>query len=424
MQGTLVVAAQQRGLVERYQRVRAASERLCRALRPEDCVAQSMPDASPVKWHLAHTTWFFETFVLRAVERPFRAYAEGWAYLFNSYYEAEGQRLAREHRGLITRPTLAEVVDYRHSTDERIERWLSGPALPRSALALLELGLQHEQQHQELMLTDVQHLLAQNPLAPRYASALPAESAEPERRFIAHEGGLVSIGHEGRGFSFDNERPCHELYLAPFEVGAWLVTNAEYQEFMADGGYRRPELWLSDGWALCRREAWQAPLYWRRHGAEWRRFSLHGEIALDPRAPVCHVSYYEADAYARWAKARLPTEAEWETLAREEEDAAQFLDFESFVPLTRTGARGLFGGAWNWTQSAYGPYPGFTPAPGAIGEYNGKFMVNQMVLRGGSCFTPPGHVRASYRNFFYPHQRWQVSGIRLARDGATRRVLD
>ena len=416
MQGIAIAPAHQRGLADRYQRVRALSERLAQPLELEDCVAQSMPDASPVKWHLAHTTWFFETFVLRRVERNFRVYREGWAYLFNSYYEAEGQRIAREQRGLITRPTMAEVIDYRHATDERIERWLALDVAPRWALALLELGLHHEEQHQELLLTDVQHLLAQNPLAPRYVKTTVAESAEPERRFIAHVGGLVSVGHEGRGFSFDNERPCHEAYLGPFEVADWLVTNGEYRAFIEDGGYRRPELWLSDGWALARREGWEKPLYWLERDGEWRRFSLHGELALDMNAPVCHVSYYEADAYARWAGARLPSEAEWETLAREEDGNPQLLDLGTFVPVTKAGTQGLFGSAWNWTSSAYAPYPGFSPASGAIGEYNGKFMVNQLVLRGGSCFTPQGHVRATYRNFFHPHQRWQVSGIRLARD--------
>jgi ergothioneine biosynthesis protein EgtB len=408
------------GLLARYRAIRSLTEVLCRPLSVEDQVAQSMPEASPAKWHLAHTTWFFETFVLRRAERHFHAHRQGWAELFNSYYEAEGPRHARERRGLLTRPSAAEVMDYRHATDERIERWLSGDGASEQLIACLELGLQHEEQHQELLLTDVQHLLAQNPLRPRYVQTLPGDSIEPERHYIEHEGGLVSLGHGSRGFAFDNERPGHEVYLAPFELGSWLVTNREYLQFIADGGYRRPELWLAEGWAAVQREGWLAPLYWVAREGEWRRYSLHGEIALDPHAPACHVSYYEADAYARWAHARLPTEAEWETLAREDESPGQALDLGSYVPLTKAGTPSLRGGAWIWTQSAYAPYPGFAPARGALGEYNGKFMVSQLVLRGGSCFTPFGHARVTYRNFFYPHARWQVTGVRLARGRAPR----
>jgi ergothioneine biosynthesis protein EgtB len=399
------------GFAAAYTTVRARSERLCQALEIDDYSAQSMPDASPAKWHLAHTTWFFETFVLRRVEPEYRPHREGFHYLFNSYYEAEGPRHARPVRGVLTRPTVEEVFEYRNAVDFRIARALRSGAVDSEALSILEIGLHHEQQHQELLLTDLQHLFAQNPLEPAYLKEPPPLSAPVDKRFVAHPGGLLVVGHRGRGFAFDNESPAHQVYLEPFSIATSLVTNGEYLEFMHDGGYERPELWLSDGWAMRNEEHVRSPLYFREHDAEWHRFSLYGNHELDLAAPVCHVSYYEADAYARWAGARLPTEAEWEVAAQSDVGASSDEELH-FVPQALPG---LLGEAWVWTSSAYAPYPGFVPASGALGEYNGKFMCNQLVLRGGSCFTPPGHVRATYRNFFYPSARWQVTGIRLAR---------
>jgi ergothioneine biosynthesis protein EgtB len=399
------------GFAAAYTSVRARSERLCRALEIDDYSAQSMPDASPVKWHLAHTTWFFETFLLRRAEPDFRPHRDAYHYLFNSYYEAEGPRQARPARGLLTRPTVEEVFEYRNAVDFRVARALRIGALDAESLAILELGLHHEQQHQELLLTDLQHLFAQNTLDPVYSNEAPPLSAPVEKRFLAHPGGLLTIGHRGRGFAFDNESPAHQVYLEPFSIATSLVTNGEYLEFMCDGGYERPELWLSDGWAMRNEAHVRTPLYFREHDDAWHRFSLYGNHELDLAAPVCHVSYYEADAYARWAGARLPSEAEWEIVAQSESPSDSDEDLH-FVPQSLPG---MLGEAWVWTSSAYAPYPGFTPAPGALGEYNGKFMCNQLVLRGGSCFTPPGHLRATYRNFFYPSARWQVTGIRLAR---------
>lgn len=405
-----------------YKSVRARTEWLCRTLELDDYTAQSMPDASPVKWHLAHTTWFFEAFVLRRAEPDFRPHREAYHFLFNSYYEAEGPHQARPERGLLTRPTVQEVFEYRNAVDFRIARALRSGALDAELLGVFELGLHHEQQHQELMLTDLQHLFARNVLAPAYVNGKPALSAPIVRRFVEFPGGLVTIGQDGQGFAFDNERPAHRTYLEPFSIASTLVTNGEYLEFMRDGGYQRPELWLSDGWAFCREAMLEAPLYFRKRDGAWFRFSLYGEHELDLYAPVCHISYYEADAYARWAGARLPTEAEWEVAALSEKRAqgastasnggSRVIDELCLVPRATAS---LFGETWVWTSSAYAPYPGFVPAPGALGEYNGKFMCNQLVLRGGSCFTPPGHVRATYRNFFYPSARWQVTGIRLAR---------
>lgn len=399
-------------LAERFHAVRERSERLCRPLEPDDYGAQSMPDASPAKWHLAHTTWFFESFVLREADAGYAPFREGWAFLFNSYYEAEGSRQPRERRGLQTRPTVKEVLDYRRAIDERIGQALRICALPSGLLERVELGLNHEEQHQELLLTDLLHLFAQNALETRYAagSALPCV-AQP-RGWLRHPGGLCQVGHAGEGFAFDNEGPAHRIHLEPFELATTLVSNAEYVGFIEDGGYARPELWLSEGWARVAGSGWQAPLYWRRQAGGWREQSLHGSAPLDPAAPVRHVSYYEAEAFARWADARLPREEEWELLAREHVAHAQFLDERVFVPRPTPS---LLGSTWVWTASPYTAYPGYRPERGALGEYNGKFMCSQLVLRGGSCFTPPGHARATYRNFFYPDARWQVSGIRLAR---------
>ncbi|MFT3912633.1 MAG: ergothioneine biosynthesis protein EgtB [Anaeromyxobacteraceae bacterium] len=405
-------------LADRLAAVRAATQRLCAGLSPEDLVVQSMPDASPAKWHLAHTTWFFETFVLGPHARGHRPFREGWAPLFNSYYVAAGPRHPRPERGLLTRPSVAEVLAYRAAVDEQVQTFLRTPAgATPEVLALVELGLHHEQQHQELLLTDLLHAFSRNPLRPAYAPREPqAPSAVPPLRWHAHPGGTVRIGHPGgAGFAFDNETPAHDVLLQPFELAARPVTNGEFQAFIADGGYDRAELWLSDGFATVQAQGWRAPQYWEDLGGERRRFTLHGLWPIDPAAPVTHVSYYEADAYARWAGARLPTEAEWEAAAAAQPVAGPFVEDGVFVPAGAGAEASLFGGVWTWTASPYVAYPGFRPAAGAVGEYNGKFMVNQLVLRGGSCLSPRTHLRASYRNFFPPAARWQMSGLRLAR---------
>ncbi|HEX3597480.1 MAG TPA: ergothioneine biosynthesis protein EgtB [Polyangiaceae bacterium] len=414
---TSAAAERAASLLTKYRETRALTERLCEPLATEDYVVQSMPDASPAKWHLGHTAWFFETFVLAPHEESFRPYDDGFAYLHNSYYEMVGARHPRARRGMLTRPTVDQVYAYRASIDDRVYELLGTEDAARGdVLDLLELGLNHEQQHQELLLTDVQHLLYQNPLRlPLTGPAPPASASGPAPEFVEHDGGLFDVGHEGEGFAFDNERPRHRVHLSPFAIASSPVTVSDYSEFIDAGGYARPELWLSDGWAAVEREGWRAPLYWERVGESWQRFSLYGMIALHPSAPVSHVSYYEADAFARFKGARLPTEAEWETLARELSTDGQFVDGGVLVPIAAAPGSGFAGGAWTWTASPYSPYPGFAPAAGAVGEYNGKFMVNQMVLRGGSCFTSAAHVRPTYRNFFPPDARWQVTGIRLAR---------
>jgi ergothioneine biosynthesis protein EgtB len=381
-------------LPRRYQAVRAASLALAAPLSAEDCALQSMPDASPTKWHLAHTSWYFETFALEPALPDYRAFDPAFRVLFNSYYNGVGPQYARPQRGLLTRPSLDQVLAYREHVDRHLLALLDGK-LDDARREIIELGTHHEQQHQELILTDLKHLFAQNPLAPVYSEsgAHPARVDARDARFVAFPGGLREIGHAGGGFAFDNEGPRHRVYLEPFALASRPVSNREYLAFVDAGGYRDPEPWLADGWATVQRQGWEAPLYWQRRGDAWWTFTLRGarELALDE--PVTHVSFYEADAYARWAGARLPTEQEWEV-----------------------AATGAFGDVWEWTRSAYAPYPGYAPAAGALGEYNGKFMSNQMVLRGGSCATPADHLRASYRNFFYPDARWQFSGIRLARD--------
>jgi ergothioneine biosynthesis protein EgtB len=416
--------ATQANLLARYRSVRGQTARLAQPLSPEDQVIQSMADASPTKWHLAHTSWFFETFLLRDHLPGYRLFNEDYPYLFNSYYEAEGPRHARPHRGMLSRPPLAEVLDYRAHVDRAMLE-LAGPRLDGarapSLNGLLELGLNHEQQHQELLLMDIKHALSCNPLRPAYGSppAAVAVSASPASlEMVNVSGGLLEVGHQGPGFCFDNEMPRHRVWLNDFRMASRTVTNGEYLEFIVDGGYRDPRLWLSDGWQAVQDEGWSAPLYWYRDDGEWMQFTLHGPAPPAAADPVVHVSYYEADAFARWAGRRLPTEAEWEVAARERGKDGSFADSRRFHPRASsgTGLQHMLGEVWEWTASPYSPYPGFRPARGAVGEYNGKFMVNQYVLRGGSCVTPPGHVRPSYRNFFYPGQRWMFGGIRLAED--------
>ncbi len=474
-------------LAQRFADVREVSVSLCAPLETEDYVVQSMPDASPAKWHLAHTTWFFEQFVLMPHLPGFRVFNEQFGYLFNSYYETVGPRHRRPERGLLTRPTVDEVRAYRRHVDQYVDRLLRTRGVDDEIDDLIELGLQHEQQHQELILMDLKHLLSCNPMRPVYRDLRPhpnplpqagegvdvhpnplAQSGPGERpsprplpqagkeeegvraaasqpAFHAFPEGIYEVGHTGEGFCFDNETPRHRVYLPEFELAHRLVTNSEFGEFIRARGYQRPELWMSDGWATVQTQDWEHPIYWS--DALDSEFTLRGERALVPEAPVCHVSWYEADAFARWADARLPTEAEWEVVASRHPTHGNFLDSELFHPQTaltppsppsgrgtatpassasgrgsKSGKDGaiaqLFGDAWEWTASPHSPYPGYRPLTGALGEYNGKFMANQFVLRGGSCATPASHIRATYRNFFYPHMRWQFSGIRLARGPA------
>jgi len=402
-------------LAARFRAVRRLSLDIAAPLSDADATLQPMPDASPAKWHLAHTTWFFETFLLRDHLRGYRLHDESWAFLFNSYYEGEGERQERGRRGMISRPSLDEIRGYRAAVDEALLAALDG--LPAD---LIELGLQHEQQHQELMLMDLTAAFAANPLHPalwRSAPRLPAALAGPVR-WIEGAEGVGEIGDEGDGFAFDCERPRHKVFLAPHTIADRTVTNAEWLGFVADGGYSNPLLWLADGWAWVREHGVEAPLYWLRGEQGWLRSALDGLAPIELAEPVCHISYYEADAFARWAGARLPTEAEWEVAAAAY-DPASGNQLDAAGPPCPRPSQGseLFGNVWEWTLSAYLPYPGFAPAEGAVREYNGKFMCSQMVLRGGCCATPRGHLRASYRNFFYPHQRWMFSGLRLARDG-------
>jgi formylglycine-generating enzyme required for sulfatase activity len=456
-------------LTQQYRQVREATLALCAPLATEDYVVQSMPDASPAKWHLAHTTWFFEEFVLQHAQDAYEFHDKDYRYLFNSYYNTVGPMHVRANRGLLSRPTLPQVLEYRARIDERMEGLLhNGTDTPPEIARVITLGLHHEQQHQELILTDIKHLFSCNPLLPAYAPGpgptgseptystdpgavtqhtladasvtVPGASTQPAihgrrsgrdsapRPFRRFQGGLVEIGHEpsaGEPFCFDNELPRHRVYVGAFELATRPVTNAEYLDFIRDGGYGNPAHWLSDGWATIQREQWTRPIYWSRSLEE--EFTLRGLVELDPRAPVCHLSHYEADAFARWADARLPTEFEWEVASMGIPLGGNFVESCNWHPTTATHSAlalqadaatllQMFGDVWEWTQSAYSPYPGYRPASGALGEYNGKFMVNQVVLRGGSCATPRSHIRPTYRNFFNPAARWQFSGVRLARD--------
>jgi ergothioneine biosynthesis protein EgtB len=409
-------------LAESYAAVRSFTERLCEGLAVEDYVVQSMPDVSPTKWHLAHTSWFFEQFVLVPHLAGYAPLNSTYLYLFNSYYVHAGERHCRAQRGYISRPTVAEVFAYRRHVDERMRDLFDSAdeGMLRTVRPLLEIGLNHEQQHQELMLTDLKHVFSVNPLRPVYRESGPASVGEaPPLRWIDFAGGLSWIGHDGEGFAYDNEGPRHRQWVEPFRLADRLVTNGEYLEFMADGGYQRPDLWLSMGWATAQENQWTEPFYWERRDGEWWIFTLGGMRRVEPSEPVAHLSYFEADAYARWSGGRLPTEAEWEVAAATLPIAGNLVESGRFHPTPAPEGEGLkqmFGDVWEWTRSQYVPYPGYVPPPGALGEYNGKFMCNQFVLRGGSCATSETHVRRSYRNFFPPEATWQFTGVRLARD--------
>jgi ergothioneine biosynthesis protein EgtB len=412
---------------DRYTEVRLQSEHVCAPLQTEDYVIQTMPNVSPPKWHLAHVTWFFETFLLKPFLPSYREYAPAFAHLFNSYYQTMGEPYPRAKRGLLSRPGVEEVYRYRHYVDaamhELIESAQEGPEW-NEVMARLSLGLHHEQQHQELLLTDIKHIFACNPLRPAYRPShlsQPTQAADETMpmEWIAYSGGIQEIGHAGEEFHFDKETPRHAVLLQDYALGSSLVTNREYLEFVEQDGYQRPELWLSDGWSTVLQEKWQAPLYWEKQEGEWRVMTLSGMQDLQLDEPVCHISYYEVDAYARWAGARLPTEAELECALAKTAVEGNFVESERFHPAPAAGHRQWYGDVWEWTQSPYTSYPGYRAVEGALGEYNGKFMCNQMVLKGGSCATPRSHMRASYRNFFMPPDRWQFTGIRLAKSGGS-----
>ena len=410
-------------LETRYAEVRAVTRELAAPLSPEDAAIQSMPEASPAKWHLAHTTWFFETFVLEARDPRRKPFDPAFRVLFNSYYNAVGEKHPRPERGMLSRPSFAQVIAYRDAIDAEMRELLSRDVPPPEALAIVELGLHHEQQHQELLLTDVKHLFSRSPLRPVYRKAWPLTTVHASPgQWIEVRGGKHEIGHGSDEFHFDNEAPRHAVWLEDFEIASRPVSHGDYVRFIEDGGYQRPELWLSLGWDAVAQRGWHAPLYWERLDGAWHTFTLHGMAPVEPNTPVCHLSFFEADAYARWAGARLPTEAEWEVVASAAAIEGNFMESGALHPLASREAAApgsaaqLFGDVWEWTRSDYAPYPGFRIAPGAVGEYNGKFMCNQYVLRGGSCVTPRSHIRATYRNFFPAEARWQFSGVRLARD--------
>jgi ergothioneine biosynthesis protein EgtB len=411
-------------LVDLYASVRHATERLCRPLSPEDYLLQSMPEASPVKWHLAHTTWFFETFVLEANVPNYRPFHAEFRYLFNSYYEAVGPRWPQPRRGLLARPSIAEVYGYRAHVDEQMTRLLESDngREPNGLRSLVVLGTQHEQQHQELIITDLKHAWGANQLRALYCQPAVSDCEPPTNGWVAFPEQLAWIGHHGDDFAFDNESPRHRVFVDGFELACRPVTNADFLAFIGDRGYQRPELWLSDGWAARQSAGWTAPLYWQQTDGAWSAWTLAGERLIEPAEPVCHINYYEADAFARWAGARLPTEAEWEIAAAGIPIAGHFQEAGRFHPSAGPAVDDggpvlqLYGDIWQWTASPYVGYPGYRPATGALGEYNGKFMCNQVVLRGASCATPRSHARRSYRNFFRPDARWQFAGLRLARD--------
>ena len=412
-------------VLRRYVRVRNFSKRLCETLEPEDCVIQTMPEASPTKWHLAHTSWFFEEFVLKQFFPGYQPLHPQHGFLFNSYYNAVGPFYSRPHRGLLSRPTVKEVFHYRSDIDLFIADLIE--SADEELLAKLEpivtLGLHHEQQHQELMLTDIKSVFWQNPLRPAFRTRDGGQAQPvPAMKWTKFDGGVYGVGHQGSGFSYDNEGPRHRAFVESFGLSSRLITNAEYLAFVGDGGYRRPDLWLSLGWNTLKEKGWEAPLYWEKREGRWHTMTLAGMRELVPEEPVCHVSLFEADAYARWSGARLPTEEEWETASAELPLKGNFVESELYhvSPLrprdSATEPHQMFGDVWEWTRSSYSPYPGYSTVAGALGEYNGKFMCNQYVLRGGSCATSQSHIRHTYRNFFPPEARWQFSGIRLAKD--------
>ncbi len=409
-------------LVAAYSRVREFSLKLCEPLLPEDCVVQTMPEVSPTKWHLAHTSWFFETFILRETLPNYAPIHPQYAYLFNSYYNAAGKMHCRPKRGLISRPTLRETLEYRHHVDGFMATIFEKKANVEKFAPIILLGINHEQQHQELMVTDIKNVFSENPLRPIFRDRSRLESGPvPVLPWVSYPAGVYKIGNDGDGFHFDNEGPQHRQFVEAFQLAPRLVTNGEYLEFVEDGGYQRPEFWLSLGWYTVSEQHWEAPLYWEKRDGSWSVFTLGGVGTLDKDEPVCHVSYFEADAFARWAGARLPTEFEWEAAAANSPDEGNFVEKELFhpKPLDEISARQplaqMFGDVWEWTSSSYSPYPGFVASAGALGEYNGKFMCNQYVLRGGSCATSQWHIRKTYRNFFPPNARWQFTGIRLAK---------
>lgn len=417
--GTRIAAARSVSLAERYASIRKQTLRFCEPLEREDLVIQSMEDVSPMKWHLAHTTWFFETFVLARFAPHYALMDERYPFLFNSYYIQAGDRWSRPHRGLLSRPTVEDVMAYREYVDTAMDTFLDSE-YPDEAASVLEIGLHHEQQHQELMVTDMKHVLSVNPLFPAYHSEpMPPVNPSPVSGYRRFEAGVVQIGHEGAGFSYDNEGPGHRQFLEAFELATRPVTNGEYLAFIKDGGYAKAPLWMAQGWDIVQTENRGRPLYWLLRDNEWYEFSMFGLSPLDLEAPLCHVSWFEADAFARWAGQRLPTEFEWEHASRQQPLQGQFADdghwHARWSGFSDTPFSSLFGGTWEWTVSHYSPYPGYQPVDGALGEYNGKFMANQFVLKGGSCATPADHIRRTYRNFFPSDARWQFSGIRLAR---------
>ena len=406
-----------------YMSVRHDTETLCQPLEIDDYQVQTMPDVSPTKWHIAHVSWFFETFLLQPYLTDYRPFHPQFAHLFNSYYETVGSFHPRPQRGLLNRPTVKDIFAYRAYIDEHMQRLLrQDQHAERDEIVMrTRVGIHHEQQHQELMLTDIKHVFASNPLRPAYQQQhLPMVEQATPLQWQSHPGGLVSIGNSGDAFCYDNELPLHQTYVAPFKIASRLVTNAEYLDFINDQGYARVDLWLSDAWATVKQQQWQAPLYWQQREQQWWHMTLNGMQPVDLHAPVCHISFYEADAYARWCGKRLPAEAEWEVIARGQPIDGNLRDSGYLQPVAAKPAENiqqLYGDVWEWTQSPYRPYPGFKPLAGSLGEYNGKFMCSQFVLRGGSCVTPADHIRATYRNFFYPKDRWQFSGLRLAEDG-------
>jgi ergothioneine biosynthesis protein EgtB len=407
-------------LKERYLKVRSFTEKLCEPLKPEDFVVQPVTDVSPPKWHLAHTTWFFETFILKEFHNKYKLFNTSYNYLFNSYYESIGDRLLRSHRGNLTRPVFEEILEYRAYVDYHVGNLLDNPCTDEKLCYLIELGLQHEQQHQELIITDIKFIFGHNPVFPIYISdgrtpPRPKRSAEP--RFLDIPAGVYEIGFQGNGFSYDNEAPRHKAYVNSFRIMNRLVTNEEFLEFINDGGYKDFRHWHLEGWELIKCKNWESPMYWMKKNNNWCEYTLQGLKPLVPDAPVTHISFYEAAAYASWKGKRLPTEAEWEAAADflQQPVSGNFIESGVFHPMAKIGdTMQMFGDCWEWTYSAYHPYPGYKRQPGALGEYNGKFMINQIVLRGGSCATPASHIRKSYRNFFHPDKRWQFSGIRLA----------